>query len=347
VTVAHFLLVVMAAASSVGMMNDTFFVGRAELLAWVNDLLALSLTKVEQVHPGHIFCQIMDALHPGVVPMHKVNFEAKTEYDSVNNYKVLQSVFDKLKITKNIEVAKLIKGRPLDNLEFLQWMKCYFDQCTLGTGGQVDYNALERREKSKGGSSFVGGGGGNSGAASKPKAARGSAASAAPAREERASRPSSARARAAPASSSAGAAAGAKPTAPAPKEGLRLQLEEMKMQVERAEQERDFYFEKLTDVEALCQRPEFAGNPLIAVLEKFLYFEGATEKPDMDAAIVEALETAGQKVKARVTEIETGAAKASSPPAADAPVPAQKTSPAAELASPSRQPLANAENRSD
>ena len=37
------------AASGIGLQNPAFFEGRAELLDWVNGLLNLKLTKVEQV----------------------------------------------------------------------------------------------------------------------------------------------------------------------------------------------------------------------------------------------------------------------------------------------------------
>jgi RP/EB family microtubule-associated protein len=64
---------------------------------------------------------------------------------------------------------------------------------------------------------------------------------------------------------------------------------ELKLAVERAEQEREFYFEKLQDIEFLCQRDDFLRTHLGKVVEKILYFtEG---KPDVDAIIKECADT--------------------------------------------------------
>jgi hypothetical protein len=82
------------------------------------------------------------------VGMPQVDFNAKTEYDYISNYKVLQEVFSKLNIDKHIEVQKLIKARPLDNMEFMQWFKSYFDNQTQGQGVPM-YDGPGRRATCK------------------------------------------------------------------------------------------------------------------------------------------------------------------------------------------------------
>lgn len=49
-------------------------------------------------------CQLRDAAHSGMVLMHKVKYDAKSEYMMILNYKFFQDDYNKLKITKHIEV---------------------------------------------------------------------------------------------------------------------------------------------------------------------------------------------------------------------------------------------------
>jgi RP/EB family microtubule-associated protein len=84
----------------------------------------------------------MDAIYPGKVNMSKVNFAAKLEYEYVSNFKILQTLLEKVGNIKVVPVDKLIKGKYQDNLEFLQWIYSYY--CTNG-GSVESYDAEKRR----------------------------------------------------------------------------------------------------------------------------------------------------------------------------------------------------------
>lgn len=128
-----------------GMMGEAYFVGKRQLLDWINGFLGMNYTKVEQVASGAAHCQLLDAIFPGKVPISKINFDAKYDYDFVKNYKILQNVFDKQNIEKRIPVQKLIKAKYQDNLEFLQWMKNFFDVRYSGD----EYDAVGRRNAAR------------------------------------------------------------------------------------------------------------------------------------------------------------------------------------------------------
>jgi len=269
-------------ASRIGMMEGAFFVPRTELLAWANKLLSLSLTKVEQCASGAVYCQIVDSCHPGTVSMKKVNWMAKADHEYVPNYKLLQAAFDKNGIERNIDVDKLIRAKYQDNLEFLQFMKCYweyegagrddYDPCAARDGKQLPTWALP------------------SGAVDVPRA--GGKENLRPRRPvETEGRPPTGGSRASPSAqpamramrTSPGGTSGGSSEAQA-RAAVQQELEELRNTVEGLEHERDYYFKKLREVEILCSSlqsrmeetetlPDLTHKRILTDIQDILYAE--------------------------------------------------------------------------
>jgi len=242
---------------------------RTELLQWLNELLQINYTKIEQCGTGAAYCQVIDSIY-GDVPMSRVKFAAKHEYESLANFKIMQNVFKAKKLDKPIPVDKLVKCKMQDNLEFLQWMKRFWDQ---NYAGQT-YDAVARRK----------GQGGEAPATIAPVG------------------PSTSR------SASANLHTGVAPRGKTPVGGTRVTqtnmellaaqntISEMTAQMEGLEKERDFYFAKLRDIEILVQQeleaPEHDGagreDVVLKEIQKILYStEEGFEVPDADAAAAE------------------------------------------------------------
>ncbi|KAL6764598.1 microtubule plus-end binding protein [Haematococcus lacustris] len=267
--------------------HPAFFLGRAELLGWINETLGTRVAKVEDTCNGSIACQMMDALHPGVVPLKKVDFNAKDEYSMINNYKVLQEVFNKVNVDKYIEVNKLIKGKPLDNTEFLQWLKMYYDTVTNGQA-ITDYDGAARRAVSKSGDIK------SSGSAPVARPPQRAGADAAKAAAGTAGAAGLRRPTAGAAATGAGGAANGRGSPIKPKAGqpeTSAQLEELRAEVEALKKEKSFYYSKLRDVELLCQTPTICDIPIMKRVESILY--AATEEEGRQLLIDTQTELAG------------------------------------------------------
>ena len=59
------------------------------------DGILLWALRPATVFTGAVACQICDAVFPGSVPMSKVKWDARNDYEFVHNYKILQRVFEK------------------------------------------------------------------------------------------------------------------------------------------------------------------------------------------------------------------------------------------------------------
>ena len=128
-----------------GMMSGCYFVGRGELIEWVNNLLKTNYTKIQELSNGAAFCQIIDAIHPGTVHLGRVNFNAKQPFEMTQNYKILQDAFNKNDIKQYVDVVTLTKGKYMAALEMIQWLHGYYQQ----TEPHNEYDAVARRKATK------------------------------------------------------------------------------------------------------------------------------------------------------------------------------------------------------
>uniref|UniRef100_A0A6N2LH37 Calponin-homology (CH) domain-containing protein n=1 Tax=Salix viminalis TaxID=40686 RepID=A0A6N2LH37_SALVM len=267
-------------ASNIGMMDSAYFVGRNEILTWINNRLQLNLSRIEEAASGAVQCQLMDMTYPGVVPMHKVNFDAKTEYDMIQNYKVLQDVFNKLKIEKHLEVNRLVKGRPLDNLEFLQWLKRYCDSVNGGIMNE-NYNPSERR--TKGG---------------RDRNSRGSQ------KTTKSLQASNVHNSASGYTVDLNKMSGQKQGRGSAVVGEANSSEEIQALYESLSgpsgERKRFYFAKLRDIEILCQTPELEDLPMAVAIKKILYAADTKE-----SALEEAQEYLSEAIYTAETEVES------------------------------------------
>ncbi|XP_048757798.1 microtubule-associated protein RP/EB family member 1-like isoform X6 [Ostrea edulis] len=226
--------------------NQADNLSRHDILAWVNDSISTSYGKIEELCSGAAYCQFMDMLFPGCIPIKKVKFNTKLEHEYIQNYKLLQNSFKKASVDKVIPVERLVKGRFQDNFEFVQWFKRFFDanfnggeyDPVVARGGEMVGNVGKPAVKSPAA--------GKSGISRGPTKAPGRTTTKTP---SVISKPV-ANVKATVNSSHGGGDNSVKIAE------LTQQITELRLTVEGLEKERDFYFGKLRDIEVTCQENE-------------------------------------------------------------------------------------------
>ncbi|KAK6344554.1 hypothetical protein TWF696_008187 [Orbilia brochopaga] len=182
----------------------------------------------------------MPSISTGDIPMARVKFNVNTEYAYLQNFKILTTAFTHHKIDRPIPVQALVKCKMQDNLEFLQWIKRYWDQYFPGG----EYDAVARRK-------------GQTVTTSAP------APRSMPASKPRGTTPQVAGPR------TRTPLGGASTTA------LQNEIATLKESVTGLERERDFYFSKLRDIELLLQEaaedPEEEKAVVIKKVQDILY----------------------------------------------------------------------------
>ncbi|KAG6336861.1 hypothetical protein ID866_2219 [Astraeus odoratus] len=232
---------------------------RTDLLAWLNELLQLNYTKIEQCGTGGAYCQILDSIY-GDVPMSRVKMNAKHEYEFVANFKVMQNIF---------KAKKIDKARLRLILRTALWLTLFLANTHRETGEMQDARFWDSNY----------GGQGYDPVARRKGAPTDTPATIAPLSGSRAG------------SASVGLGVGSRSGGKTPIGGyrsgstqpneaiqnLQAQLREMSTHMEGLEKERDFYFAKLRDIEILVQQQmetlEAAGTEdrTLKEIQKILY----------------------------------------------------------------------------
>ena len=122
--------------------DKAYFTSKSELLSFINSTLDLNIKSIEQTITGAIFCQLLDAAHPGTVKMNKVNWRTKLETEFISNFKIFQQSLMNNNIDKPIDINRLSKGKTQELIELLQWL--YGHHISLGIN-PANYDAKKKR----------------------------------------------------------------------------------------------------------------------------------------------------------------------------------------------------------
>jgi len=267
---------------NIGINHPAYKVSKRELLEWMNTALNSSVANCDKdVGDGSAYAQVFHSINRRCVPIKQIKWEAKSEYDYTINFNLVQKALKILKVDKAIPAEALMKGKPLDNIEFCQWLKHYHSHVAT----VEDYDGFAERENVAPGVSRK---------VKKFAAGDGSAPAKAPTKKAAGmSRPTGTRpmggsannVKASPATKASSAPSAqnmaqlkeAEATIAAQKE----QLSELNLNTDALTKERDFYFGKLRDVEIMIQeQEEGAENPAFDQIKGILYATDDAEVED-------------------------------------------------------------------
>ncbi|XP_073991293.1 microtubule-associated protein RP/EB family member 1-like [Rhodnius prolixus] len=250
---------------------------RHEMLAWVNDSLQTNFSKIEELCTGAAYCQFMDLLFRGCIPVKRIKFKTNLEHEYIHNFKLLQSAFKKMNVDKIIPVDRLIKGKFQDNFEFLQWFKKFFDAnysgqeyCAVAARSGEQMSTAEALMPSKTAPVFA-----NVGHKAKSDMVNHNLIKSSTKITKRSPYTIA----------HTNVANNAHPIKNNKEqqiiEDLSNQLANMRLSAEEFEKERDFYFGKLRDIEDICQKYE-GETPIIQIILDVLYATAEGFEPPKD-----------------------------------------------------------------
>ncbi|EDW45763.1 microtubule-associated protein RP/EB family member 1 [Drosophila sechellia] len=117
---------------------------------WVNESLKTNIQLIEELASGAVYCQFIDMVFEGVMPLEKVVFATNRLVDFRRNFKILRKCLDELQIPLMVPIEKLIKRDFEANLYFAACFYSVFkDLIAIRQERVENYNPLAARKYQK------------------------------------------------------------------------------------------------------------------------------------------------------------------------------------------------------
>jgi hypothetical protein len=127
-------------------------VGRFELLAWLNRTLGTDYLRLEECADCVGYSQLLEAVHPGTVPLHRLHLQARRAEERRHNAKILAAALHRANITCPNDLRmpmSLANGRFVDHHEFLRWLLGYLQSDAARVRALAEHDFAGGREKAQ------------------------------------------------------------------------------------------------------------------------------------------------------------------------------------------------------
>jgi|MDSW01.1.fsa_nt_gb RP/EB family microtubule-associated protein len=130
--------------------SELHSISKSELMHWLNTALRVDYTSVTELGDGCAYAQIIDAVFPDVVPLHKVKFNASFPQDKERNLIVVRDALKKIGCEgPNVDVKNLLAGKYAANNDFTRWLFAVVNRNCPGVFNAYDARARRNAAKEK------------------------------------------------------------------------------------------------------------------------------------------------------------------------------------------------------
>ncbi|XP_039498289.1 microtubule-associated protein RP/EB family member 1-like [Drosophila santomea] len=127
-------------------MERAFMKCSAIIRKWVNTSLTMNIQCIEQLASGAVYCQFIDMVFEGAMPLEDVIFESNRLVDFRKNFQLLKKCIDELQIPLLVPIESLVWCDFNANLRFAADFYDAFQDFSAGHQERVkNYNPLAAR----------------------------------------------------------------------------------------------------------------------------------------------------------------------------------------------------------